>query len=293
MKKQDVLVFIAALIMMISCAALSFGQLLDIDESNLQEYRNEYEKVLDIGFMGEDIRSFAPALQKGNLRAVKYLSEAYPGLNLLTTPIVSKDGTEDSPICIAAAAGHNNIIEYILGKYPELINKRCRGQGENRPITKAVDNGHANTAEYLLLKNATPTEDLFIRTAKFAKEEAQLKTFIPELLNAKVKPSYQVGEYLSDRMDAFYFAAMEENEAFVVTLRDELQKQGKEAVSYYTYVTCPDYHSEAWGISKEWLREDRKRNIQRIKDSNESKFLEKYGVEVEIDVDIVDSIDCE
>ena len=74
MKKQDILIFISALIMMISFSALSYGQELTLNGYEVKEYQSEYEKIIDIGFMGEDIKSFRTALQEGNLKAVKYLA---------------------------------------------------------------------------------------------------------------------------------------------------------------------------------------------------------------------------
>lgn len=277
MKKQEVLICIIALIMMISCAALSFSQELTLDKYNLKQYQNQYKKIIDIGFMGKDIKSFGSALENGNLKAVKYLTETYPGLNLLNTPIKNEDGEKEQPICIAAGKGYTELVTYMVGQDSNLVNKDCFDNNKDfKAIGKALDNGFADTALALLELNSPVTTEwrwnhfskwtgfrpvLFVIVAQTFKDRETLEKLIPALLNAGT-PVDELAGSSGNYWDAFDSAANNENINFIEVLRDEMIKRGQTPISNIEiYATCDKDLEE------------------RISWHEESKeFLQSYGV---------------
>ena len=265
MKKQDVLIFITALIMMFSFSALSYSQTL-LDEYDIKEYKNQYEKIIDIGFVGEDIKSFGPALESGNLKAVKYLTETYPGLNLLNTPIKNEDGEKEQPICIAAGKGYTDLVNYMVSKDHNLVKKDCfEDNPDYKAIGKALDNGFADTALALLRLNSPVTTKwrwnlfnktgfrpvLFVIVADKFQDRETLQKLIPELLDAGTPVDELTGINANYR-DAFDYAAGIKNINFIEILRDEMLERGQEPrsiVEIYAdpYNTCQEiisWHKE-------------------------------------------------
>ena len=290
MKKQDVLVFITALVMMISCAALSFGQEIKLDEYNLKEYQNQYEKVIDIGFPGQDIKAVGPALEKGNLKAVKYLVETYPGLKLLTTPIKDKYGDGEQTICIAARGGYTDLVNYIAKKEPRLVNvdyydDYLKGY---KALAAAIKNGHADTA-FLLLDLGTTIEKVWYKydanrpvmlvlAAKTFKDKETLEKLIPALLKAGENP-YTVTGTGHFSADALYFGAEYNNADFVTILRDEMKKMGKEPVAHYSEWICPGLN---FGELYRRMEKSERKNIE---------FLKSQGIELKLNIE--ESLDCD
>ena len=281
MKKQDIVVFITALVMMISCAALSFGQTM-LEEYNLSEYTSKYGNILPIGVNNEG-KAFGPAVQEGNLQVVKYLVETYPWLNLLKQPIQSQNSKETQPICIAAEKGYTDMVAFMVENKPELLKINCEGKGKyqfnpknQKPIWVATENGHINTVMTLLSLKSPVTvlqkygfDDehavLLCLVAKVFKEEKDLKQLIPALLEAGENPNQVSGYCNSWSADAFLFAAQEKNGNFVRILRDEMKKMDKPLVSYYYKWECDPYYMD-------YLAE-----YQRLF-KNEIEFLQQYGI---------------
>ena len=242
MKKQEVLICIIALIMMISCTALSFSQELTLDKYNLKQYQNQYEKIIDIGFIGEDIKSFGPALESGNLKAVKYLIETYPGLNLLNTPIKDENGEKEQPICIAAGKGYTDLVKYMAKKDPNLVNKDCYEDNKDyKAIGAALNNGFADTALALLELNSPVTTEwrwnlfnktgfrpvLFVIVADKFQDRETLQKLIPALLDAGT-PTDELKGINANYWDALDYAAGIKNINFIEILRDEMLERGQE-----------------------------------------------------------------
>lgn len=279
MKKQEVLIFIVALVMMFSCAALSFGQKLKLDESNIEEYQNQFEKILDIGFMGEDIKAFGPALEKGNLKAVKYLVETYPWLDFLNTPIENEDAEKEQPICIAAGKGYTNLVTYMVSKDRNLVNKDCSDdemQKDYKALGKAISNGFADTALALLELNSPVTTEwrwnhfsrptglrpaLFFMVARKFRDRESLEKLIPALLDAGTPVDELIGSS-GNYWDAFDYATNNKNINFIEVLRDEMIKRGQTPISNIEiYATCDKDLAER----KSWHEEAK-------------EFLQSYGV---------------
>lgn len=272
MKKRNILTFIAAFVM-ISCAVLSYGQELNLDEYDVSEYKDLYEKINDIGYTGSDVKQFANALEKGNFKAVKYLAENYPGLNLLNTPIENQDEEKEQPVCVAAGKGYTNMVKYMVGKDPNLVNKDCSEKYKDyKAVGKALNNGFAGTALVLLELNSPVTTSwrwnhfsnptglrpsLFFIVAKTFKDRETLEKLIPALLDAGTPVDELVGSS-GNYWDAFDYAANAENINFIEVLRDEMIKRGQTPISNVEiYATCDkdleerkSWHEE----SKEFLR---------------------------------------
>ena len=273
MKKQDVLIFIVALIMMFSFSALSHGQTM-LEEYNLSEYTSKYGNILPIGVNNEG-KAFAPAVQEGNLRVVKYLVETYPWLNLLNTPIENEDGEKEQPICIAAGKGYTKLVTYMVDKDPNLVNKDCQDdemQKDYKAIGKALNHGFADTALALLELNSPvrtswrwnrfnkPTgfrPVLFVIVATTFKDRETLEKLIPALLDAGT-PTDELNGSSGHYRDAFDAAANNKNINFIEVLRDEMIKRGQTPISNIEiYATGPkdlqeriSWHEEA----KEFLQ---------------------------------------
>jgi len=277
MKKQEVLIFIMASVMMLSFSALSYAQELKFDKDTLKEYQNQYEKILNIGFMGEDIKSFDSALQKGNFKAVKYLVESYPWL--LYQPIENEeeeDEYKEQPICIAAGKGYTDLVKYMVGKDPNLVNKDCSEKYKDyKAVGKALNNGFAGTALVLLELNSPVTTSwrwnhfsnptglrpsLFFIVAKTFKDRETLEKLIPKLLDAGTPVNELTGSS-GNYWDAFDLAANNENINFIEVLRDEMVKRGKTPISIVLIYTAReerlDWHKEAKEfLSRYHIRQD-------------------------------------
>lgn len=259
MKKQEVLTFIMALFMILSLAKLSYGQ----------------EFVYIKGYQSQ--KAFAPALEKGNLKAVKYLVETYPWLNLLNTPIKDKDGDKEQPICIAAGKGYTDLVEYMVSKDPDLVNKDCfENSKDYKAIGAALNNGFADTALALLELNSPVTTSwrwnhfskwtgfrpaLFIMVAATFEDRETLEKLIPALLDAGTPVDELVGSS-GNYWDAFARAANNKNVNFIEVLRDEMIKRGQTPISRVEIYT-DSYNDFQERIS--WHKE-------------EKEFLQKYGV---------------
>ncbi len=260
-------------------------------------------KVIESGVytgIGEELRDilgFRSALEKGNLSEVRYLVESYPERNLLSTPI-DINGKKQQPICIAAAAGYLNLIDYMLEKDPKLVKKNC-GYKEEQALWVAIEKGHADVALTILRYNppVKAVENYFIdankpvllsKVAEVFKDKGVLTKLIPALLDAGASPydptsgKSPVGLNHDYSADAFFHGALNNNRAFIITLRDEMKRRGgKQPQAHYYSWVCPNYNGG-----------DFEENFEKIFEK-EIKFLKKYNIEIGFKIKYIDWDYCE
>ncbi len=318
MKKREISVFFVALVMMILCPAISFSHELT---SGLDKHINEYKKIINTNFIGEDVERFVSAVRTGNLSVVKYFIETYPDSDLLDKTIVNEKGEKTIPICIAAANGHTDLVNYILEQRPSLVNARCylkdkpffiyQGDDERTPLWETIENIHADTALSLLSHNASAKQKdtrytgsdsrrmiwydgdfdrtvPLIKVAEVFKDKKTLKELIPALLRAGASPRTLkgMGTFSSD---AFFFAAMNENINFITILRDEIKKQGETPKSEYYKWECNESYLASWQNGKttyeeriQKIKDERKKELESINNSKEVSLLKKNGIQFEL-----------